>query len=116
MAAYPSSLPQSPLLAALTAQAQDNRLAFDPDVGDQKVRRRFTATLRDFTYSTILTQAQVSTLDTFYATTLNDGIDTFTWTDPMLEVSGTFRFLGPIQWTAATKNAWRATARMRRIS
>lgn len=112
---WPSSLPTYPLRDALTAQKQDNKQVFQPEVGDAKVRRRYTGVLKDFDVTFRLTATQRDTLDTFHDTTLSDGVSTFTATDPQKQVSGTFRFISTISWSPLGGGGWQANFRLRRI-
>ncbi len=95
MASWPASLPQKPAGRTWSGGAQNNQVAFEPDVGDDIVRRRGSAVA--FEYSgrfSALTLTQVNTFKTFFHTTLSDGTATFTWTDPIYGDSGTWRIKG----------------------
>lgn len=75
----------------------DTVLRSDMDYGPQKVRRRFTKGVDTFSTSIYLTQAQYSFFYTFYNTTLNGGVNPFTFNHPITGVSSIFRFKGPPQ-------------------
>ena len=115
IAYWPVALPSKPLVAGLTAQRQDNKIGVQPEVGDAKVRRRFTGTMKDFAATFVLTAAARATLDDFHDATLQDGVLPFAWVDPQTSEAATFRFVSPPQWSKATAGAWRATCQLRRI-
>ena len=115
-AAWPGTLPTGPDSDTFTAARQDNKISFQPEVGDAKVRRRFTGTLKDFSASfSPLTDTQRGTLDTFHDTTLVDGTLPFTWTDPESGDAGVFRFVSPPSWTSLGP-LWKVNCSIRRLS
>lgn len=116
MASWPTTLPTYPLRESLSVQKQDNRQVFQPEVGDMKVRRRYSSVLKDFNVSLKLTSTQRDALDTFYDTTLTDGVDTFTHTDPQKQVTGTFRFVSTLNWSPLGGGGWSVMFQMRRIA
>jgi hypothetical protein len=65
---WPATLP-SKLPKRLRENAVDGRESFQPDAGPPVAVRRFTATPKD-------------TLETFYKTTLKEGVLEFDWTNP----------------------------------
>lgn len=95
---WPPSLPQEQFLG-LTEQEQDARLRTQMDAGPAIMRRRFTATVRDFTIPILLNGTQRQTLDTFYITTLLEGVLAFEWVDPVDDTTVSFRFVEPIRFT-----------------
>lgn len=115
MVAWPDSLPRAPLVAGLSAEKQDNKLTFRPEVGDDKVRRRFTATMKDFGATFVLKSDGKAALDAFHDDTLVDGTLTFSFTDPDIGGYATFRFLAPPAWTRISAVTWRAECRLRRV-
>ena len=98
MPTWPASLPQTPLIAGYKEKVPDLVLRTTMDTGPDKTRRRATAGVRPFDWPTILTTAQIATLDTFYVTTLNSGALTFTVNHPRTAVSETWRFIGPPEY------------------
>lgn len=78
-------------------QDQDARLIFKPDVGPPLRRARYSATSRVFGFQMILTQRQLSILDTFYNVTLGRGVLDFDWIDPTTGKVSTFSFNAPYQ-------------------
>ncbi|OFX06352.1 MAG: hypothetical protein A3E78_11685 [Alphaproteobacteria bacterium RIFCSPHIGHO2_12_FULL_63_12] len=115
MPSWPATLPTAPLVDGFSARRQDNKIQFKPEVGDAKVRRRFTGVVKEFTAVFELDDDQRGYLNTFHDTTLEDGTQTFTWTDPESRDSATFRFIAPPQWAAISGLIWRATCQIQRI-
>jgi len=83
---WPATLPQCPTLN-ISEQRQRNIVAFQPDVGVAKMRRRSTAVGVMTAMSFRLTTAQVATFDTFYETTLLDGTLPFDLAHPITKVN-----------------------------
>lgn len=95
MATWPTSLPARPLVRGLTEGFPNIALRTEMDHGPAKMRRRFTAAVRPFTASMVLSAAQVTALETFYVTTLEGGTAAFTFTHPRTGAAGSFRFTAP---------------------
>lgn len=52
-------------------------------MGSPRRRARFTRSLKSFQFTLRLTQAQFTTLETFYVTTLSNGVLTCNWVHPL---------------------------------
>lgn len=91
MANYPSTLPEWRL--PLTEKADKGFIRTQMDAGPEKVRRRYSAVSVKFTTSMIVDGTQKATLDTFFHTTLEEGADAFSRTDPDEGTTQSFRFL-----------------------
>jgi hypothetical protein len=78
---WPATLP-SKLPKRLRENAVDGRESFQPDAGPPIAVRRFTATPRVIEFELVLTTTQKDTLETFYKTTLKEGVLEFDWTNP----------------------------------
>lgn len=63
-------------------QRQSGKIRTNMDAGPPFVRKRFSATETRISDTLLLTKAQTETLDAFYRTTLNGGVDLFDWTHP----------------------------------
>lgn len=109
MATWPGTLPTAPLLDGYTETPPDTTIRTASDTGPNKIRRRFTAGVRKFMVRTLLTTAQVATLDTLYITTLEGGALPFDWTHPRTGASVSFRFVGPPVYSAVTYGYYNAT-------
>ena len=92
-AVWPPSLPAEALLAGLEETPPELRLRTAMDAGPAKVRRRFTAGVRVFSVSLLLTRAQVQTFDEFLLTTVEGGSLPFTWKHPRTGNPIDFRFV-----------------------
>lgn len=94
---WPGTVPEEELAGTFTEEIEDNRATFGPEVGPPKLRRRSSVPTAVLSWEQHLTAAQFAALRTFYETTLQDGVLTFTRTHPRTGASGTFRFTGPPQ-------------------
>lgn len=99
MAAWPGSLPQLSLLAGALETVQDGTIRTEMDAGPAKRRRRYTAVVRRFTVPLVLTTDQVATLETFYDSTLQGGVDAFDWTHPRTGAAVSLAFVARYQLT-----------------
>lgn len=105
MATFPASLPK-PLQDNYQPGAIDPWVEDAPEVGSNARRKRVTRALKTFSFTLRLTTAELATLETFYETTLSDGVDSFSWTDPVKGTVYTVRFdqrfsespIGPYNW------------------
>ena len=93
MVDWPSSLPQSPLLAGfedvIPTLSQDS----PTDSGIPISRRRFTAGIRQQVWPLLLTDAQYATLETFFTATLAGGSLKFEHTNVVTSATETWRIV-----------------------
>ena len=82
MATWPTSLPQSPKLRGYTESADSNVIRSSNEVGPANQRRRYTAKVKTFPISLVMTTTQLETFDTFLEGTIDDGALPFTWIHP----------------------------------
>lgn len=106
MASWPSTLPQRPLADGYVERPRSVTIRTDMDVGPPKVRRRYTAEIRDYALRLLLTTVQVATLETFYITTLSHGSLTFDWVHPRTQVAATFRMVNRPGYEQAGPGYW----------
>lgn len=66
------------------------------------MRRRFTAASRFFSVPIVLDGQQRQDFDTFYITTLKEGVLSFDWEDPVTDVTVSFRFRSPPEFELVT--------------
>lgn len=88
---WPSELPQvqdSDVKESVTS----NIASFAVSQGPPKRRRKSTRNRVIQTFGLQITGEEVAILKGFYNTTLNGGIDTFTWQDAITDASASFRF------------------------
>ncbi len=94
MAAWPGTLPQYVDIRGYKEQRQQGKLETAMDSGPMQMRNLYTATPVNFTVTMTMTNAQLSTLDTFYYTTTKNGTESFTWIHPRTYAGVTMRFKG----------------------
>jgi hypothetical protein len=95
MATWPASLPQTPNSSGFKDEPIDQAIHTQMETGPGKSRRRYTTTRSKVECSLWITSAQYTTLEAFYNTTLNGGVDTFTWVNFIDSSAATMRFLKP---------------------
>lgn len=98
MATWPATLP-APALSSLKESPPRNLIRSEMDKGPAKVRRRTTANVRPLSFNLKLTSAEVTTLDTFFVTTVNSGADEFDYTHPRTGDAVTARFVEEPQYS-----------------
>lgn len=95
MPAFPNTLPELSV-ASFQEQIGDGVIRSVMDVGPAKVRRRSSAVVHGLTGDLAgLTDSQVSTLMTFYTTTLSGGVLAFDLTHPRTGATVQARFVSP---------------------
>lgn len=85
-----------------------NVIRSDMDVGPAKVRRRYTATIKQYGLRMVLTKAQIATLETFIDSTLGGGALTFDWVDHRTGAAATYRFIGRPAYQTIGAEYWSA--------
>lgn len=91
---WPTTLPQAPATFS-QARTGNNLLRTQPDDGPAKTRRRFTKPVIQGSMSFTMSIAQWNILETFFATTLNEGTQFFVMTHPWYGASRKFRVTKP---------------------
>jgi hypothetical protein len=91
-AVWPAELPEYPLVQGYTRKPQAARVRSAVDAGPAKVRRRFTAKVRNVTYLVTLTKAQLAIFWDFYDNTLAEGSLPFNWVDGVTGAPAVLRF------------------------
>jgi hypothetical protein len=99
MVAWPSTLPQSPLLENWQETPPNLIIRTSMEVGVPKVRRRATTGPRAMTWPLLLTSAQVDILETFFYTTILAGSVIFTHKHPRTGAATNNRIKGPPVYT-----------------
>ena len=109
MPAWPSDLPQQPLVQGFSETAPQLAVRTSMDVGPAKVRRRATAGVTQLKCAFRLSAAQRASLLTFWQTTLAAGARSYTWTHPISGAAITCRIVEPPGFTPAAGGvAWLA--------
>jgi hypothetical protein len=93
-AVWPSTLPQRPVKGGWAGGPQDNRISFQPDVGESIDRRRASRVMevREVQLPP-LTGDELASFVAFYRDTLKDGVLAFQWRDAITGDAATFRFV-----------------------
>lgn len=112
MAVWPTSLPTRPDQSSYQETVPNTVIRTAMDAGPPKMRQRYTAGIRPFSMSFLLTATQVATLDAFFVTTLSGGSLSFTWVHPRTNNAATFRFVEPPQYSAVSGALYRVIAQM----
>ena len=94
MASWPNDLP-APLVDDYNEERQNQVLRTEMDAGPPQTRRRFTASIDKFSVSWVMTESQVSTLETFFEDTIGGGALSFDWTHPRKDTTVSARFTEP---------------------
>lgn len=106
---WPASLPQAPETPSYRETRPDQILRTGMDSGPAKLRRRFTAQVRETQMAFIMTRAQVATFDSFVENDLNAGALPFTFTDVRRQVAVTLRLREPPSYQTLGPDVWRVT-------
>lgn len=91
MATWPVSLPQTPLQDGFSEQIENGVITTQMDQGPSKTRRRFTASVKKYEVTFLMSASQLSTFRTFFDSAISGGANSFTFTDPIVNTSGSFR-------------------------
>jgi len=105
MTAWPSALPQTPLLAGFDQQEKDTAIRSSMSYGPDKVRRRTTTAIYTVQASIMLDTSEIPTLETFYRTTMQVS-GTFTWINHVTGSAANYRFTGPPHYAALGGGRW----------
>lgn len=114
--AWPSTLPQTPVMDGVTYTPWQNAVRTEMDAGVPKMRRRFTAVGDDCRLAVLVDRTQADTLQAFYDVTLKTVLP-FTWKHfrkagfPACD----YRFKSPPTYAPAGGNLWRAELDLERL-
>ncbi len=114
MASWPGTLP-NPIADGYQEIMADNIIRTKMEVGLAKVRKRSTAAPVRFQLAYNMTAAQVTTLETFFNTTINGGVDQFSMANPRTAASENWRMISPPQVTISSAPNYRVVVTMERI-
>lgn len=115
MATWPVALPTAPIADGYQEIMPDNVIRSQMDTGYPKVRKRSTAAPYRLRLQYNMTASQVTTLVTFFETTLEYGVDTFTMNHPRTGSSETFRILSPPEISIADGVNYRVQINMEQL-
>jgi hypothetical protein len=99
MAVWPVGLQQKQF-SGVKESRQPGAIRSKMGTGAPKVRKRFTAVVRNIDVPIVLSIADKATFNTFFNTTLSEGVTAFTWVDPDDDsTSVSYRFRNPVSFT-----------------
>ncbi len=98
MATWPSILPQVPLQAGYSEKSANNSIRSSMDVGPAKTRARISAGVREHKVQFVLTEAELTIFEEFYADTLLSGSVSYVWNHPRTKVDGVWRIKAVPEW------------------
>ena len=94
MANWPTTLQDKVNQAGFRKAFGSTTIRSNVDVGAAKVRRRYTKGIDQYTVNVNLALDEYDTFVNFYDTTINGGVDTFEFLNPLTNTVETFRFVG----------------------
>ena len=89
---WPSELPQKPEKQGYSEEFSNTVIRTSMEAGVDKLRRRYTAGTKNYTFTYYLTDSQVTVLDDFYTNSCAGGALRFTMNHPRTNVSKEWRF------------------------
>ena len=89
------------LQSGFNQQADDAVIRTKVEAGADKLRSRYTTPIVKSGVSMAITYAERATLETFYNTTLQRGICSFNYTDPIDTTSYEYRMVGTPKYSSA---------------
>jgi hypothetical protein len=95
MAAWPGTLPQQFEQDGYHEIFPEAWIRSNMDIGPDKIRKRYTAAIKQFSGQMFLTPTQAAALFTFWETTTDYGTIPFDWTHPRTGAAEEVRFLAP---------------------
>lgn len=106
MAAWPSGLPQIALGAEFEESADSALVRTQMDAGPAKVRRRYTAEVKRYRFTLILTTAEVATLETFFTDTIGLGSLPFDWLNQRTKATVSLRLVNRPSYREIAGGLW----------
>jgi hypothetical protein len=93
MPSWPASLPQHVLVEGYDEAPPDVLLRTEMDAGPAKVRRRFTAGVRELRCAILCDSDQLDDLEEFFRDEIAGGALPFDWVHPRTQDAASFRFV-----------------------
>lgn len=116
MAAWPGTLPASPLAGTTRVAKEANVAQYKGDVGDPLRRKRFTAARRIYESDWMLTTTQYTAVNTFFDVDCAYGALSFTKTDWISGGTKTFMWEDAPAFVEVPPGRWRMTTRFGRAA
>jgi hypothetical protein len=95
VATWPASIPQTFDQNGFSYEPEENLVRTRMETGPEKTRVRFTAARTFLSGTMTMSRAEYITLMSFHDSTTVFGTQSFTFTDPVTETTGTFKFRKP---------------------
>lgn len=111
MPTWPTDLPQKPL-RGYKEDPEDQALRDNPDIGTHLGRPLASAYGTNFQMGMLMTNAQITSLLTFYYTTVASGTLPFDWIHPREKTSGKFLFKARPAWKQESADLYRVTIKL----
>lgn len=92
---WPASLEEKLNASGFNYSFANTTIRSDSEVGPSKVRRLYTTGVDRQTCSLRLHRDDYPTFENFFKTTLNGGVNTFLFNNPITDESNEWRFTGP---------------------
>lgn len=92
---WPSVLQERLNQSGFTTTYGDTTIASTVEVGPKKKRARYTKGIDQFACTIDVELSDYETFETFYKTSLGNGVLTFLYNHPMTQVETEFRFVEP---------------------
>lgn len=106
MTTWPASLPQKPQSQGFRETVPEVIVRTDMDAGPAKVRRRFTAAVRNLQMTMEMSNAQIATFDTFFNDTIKGGALNFDFPDPRTGTTVDVRIVNTPQYRNIGGEYW----------
>lgn len=114
MPTWPAGLPQELPLGGRESEP-DMLLRSDMDAGPAKLRRRFSAAPRPFQMELAISDAQRTTLRTFYGTTLLGGALSFDWQALDNDAGAQYRFVEQPAYSLVNSDTYRVSLSLEKL-
>lgn len=92
--AWPTAVPDSPLLEGYTSSRDKTKLVSNVDAGLRKFRNRYRAAATNKTETFVFTNAQKVAFENFYNNALDGGAERFIRKNPETGINSEYRFQG----------------------
>ena len=99
MATWPSTLQSRLNVRDFTLSSEDTTIRTNMQYGPAKVRSRYTDAIDNVSCSINMDITQYNTLQSFYKTTLGNGVASFDFIHPVTQTLTKVRFVGPPKYT-----------------
>lgn len=93
--AWPGTLPQKVNEDGFQLKKGGTVIRSDMDIGPAKLRRRFTKGVDNYVVTMDMTYAQYAIFDSYFDLDLNGGVNTFSFLNPVTQVSEIWRMTEP---------------------